>query len=150
MLEVWKWDLQCTHVYWNILRMVLEHPQKQYRHRMMTYLYHSVFLASRNLLVPFLSLLQTEVHNLGVGGVSPTRKNSQPTVIYQAAWAFTTNYKIKREYLLLLKSLLTLSCIRERGSRTERIQTKAARVWQREKLVLQVRMGVKLVSSELV
>lgn len=91
MLEVWKWDLQCTHVYWDILRMALEHPQKQYRPS----LYRSVFLWSRNLCAPFLSLFQTEVHNFRAGG-EVTKKIAKPAVVYQAAWAITANYRITR------------------------------------------------------
>lgn len=31
ILEVWQWGQQWADVYWDILKMALEHPQKQYR-----------------------------------------------------------------------------------------------------------------------
>lgn len=111
---------------------ILKHPQDGFRassETLQTYtdLYHSVFLRSRNLLAPFFSLFR-KFTTWGGRGVTE-KKQPNPQQFIKWLEQLQKNYKITRENLLLLKSLLTLSCVRERGSRTEiKNQNKGCRI----------------------
>ena len=115
VLEVWQWGQQWADIYWDILKMALEHPQKQYWYGQNDGPV-CIILSSQGQGIYLLHFLFSSKQNFSISGGGNKRK---PAVLYQADRTIATNYRMTRCNLLFLEYLPTLSCIRERGSRTE-------------------------------